>query len=159
MFNNARALIEFCRLDIHPNMSVIADYFGRCMSEEEIAIVFKIYKELVNVKGVDQNLLHTCFLSNRLNDLVHIKNAYDPTDSYVQFRMLNIDLTPWRYVDAIAEEQWLEILTDDHCINCEIDGFFTDNNKSDIDCYCCGKPLCCFCISDSEPEFCINCHN
>ena len=80
MFNNARALIEFCRLDIQPNMSVIADYFGRCASEEEIAIVFDIYKELVNVKGVHQNLLHNCFLSNRSNDLVHIENECYPTD-------------------------------------------------------------------------------
>ena len=158
MFRNSIALVHHCRNDIYPIASVIADYFGKCKNEEEIAIVFNIYKELILDKGVDEKLLHNCFIANSLDMLVHIKNCHAPSVSYLKFKSLNIDLTPWREVHT-PDDHYCEILSDDYCINCGIEGYYTELTAMGLDCYCCRKPMCSFCISEEESELCVNCHD
>lgn len=150
------SLVSACRENRYPSRAVFADYFGRCTTETEVDIVCEVYKDLIFEKGVEEQLLHNCFLSNRLNELVHIKNKHAPTRSYVRFRMNNIDLTTHTCLDPIPSEEWLQVLSDDHCPRCSSVGYVTYESKFNKRCEVCSKWMCGWCIHEDE-ETCIKC--
>ena len=149
-------LIGACSAGRYPSLSVFNDYSGSCYTKTDIDIVYDVYKDLIFQKGVEEKLLHNCFLSNRLNDLMHIKNIHVPSRSYVRFRMRSLDLTTHACVCPIPSEEWLQLLSDDHCPRCSSLGYITSEAKFDKVCYICCKWMCGWCVSEDE-ETCVRC--
>ena len=71
MTGTATMLYKTCLRDKMPSLPEITDYFGTARTEKDIVTVLGIYQSLVKMKGVKAPLLANCFLSNRLNELVH----------------------------------------------------------------------------------------
>jgi len=92
MPTTAEELVKACFWDLLPGIPVVADYFGNAEDEEEERIVFGIYQGLVKFKGVDHDLLFNCFLSDRLDELVHAKYKHGKTGYYQKFCQKNISL-------------------------------------------------------------------
>jgi hypothetical protein len=93
MESNAKILHHCCLRDQIPPLPVLADYFGDAfLDEDKSNIVFGVYRGLVIRLGVKADLLENCFLSNRLNELVHAKYKYQPTGYYKQFCDARINL-------------------------------------------------------------------
>jgi len=71
MKTSASELVEPCWRDLMDFLSsVFFDYFNSKFTGEEIGIVYGIYHGLVIDKGVDEQLLHKCFMANRLDELI-----------------------------------------------------------------------------------------
>ena len=156
MPRTADSLVYCCRnhsADL--SLPVLVDYFGRATTDEEITIVLQVYQELIVEKGVDAQLLHNCFLSNRLNELVHANNEYKPSNTYKVFCEQNIDLTTIACLDPIDESEWLSIQNDNCCPNCGAIGFCTDDNRHDTMCISCDRQMCCYCVE--EDDICTTC--
>jgi hypothetical protein len=92
MPTTAEELVKACFWDLLPGIPVVADYFGNAEDEEEERIVFGIYQGLVKFKGVDHDLLFNCFLSDRLDELVHAKYKHGKTGYYRKLCEKNISL-------------------------------------------------------------------
>ena len=157
MPRTADSLVYSCMSNLSElSLPVLVDYFGRATTDEEIAIVLQVYRELIVEKGVDATLLHNCFLSNRLNEVVHAKNEYRPSNAYKVFREQNIDLTTITCLDPIDECEWLSIQNDNCCPNCGVGGFHTDDSKYDKLCTSCSRQMCCYCVE--EDDICTTCY-
>ena len=150
------SLITACREDRYPSQGVFFDYFGRCTTKTEVDIVRDVYKDLIFQKGVEEKLLRNCFQSNRLNELVHTRNKHAPSLAYTRFRLKDLDLTTHTCLDPLPSEEWLPLLSDDHCPRCKTVGYITQDTKFDKRCVVCSKWMCCWCIHEDE-ETCIKC--
>ena len=66
MKTSASELVESCRRDLMDfSPPVFFDYFNSKFTGEEIGIVYGIYHGLVIDKGVDEQLLHKCFMAKK----------------------------------------------------------------------------------------------
>ena len=80
-------LVKSCIYDLYPSeIPTLVDYFGNYISDDDnFAIIYGVYKGLVKYKGVDAELLHKCFIANRLDDLIHTKYKHMQTGYYKKF--------------------------------------------------------------------------
>ena len=93
MKTSASELIESCWRDLKDfPPPVFFDYFNFKFTDEEIGIVFGIYQGLVKYRGVDEQLLHKCFMANRLDELIHKKYNYKSPGYYELFKQKNLQI-------------------------------------------------------------------
>ena len=155
-------LIKCCLQDELPDsMGIIADYFHiDKFNEEKFLILYGVYQEMIKYKGVDEKLLHNCLLDNRLNELIHKKFKYRPTDYYKMFCENNINIIN----DGIVFNNLKHIMiySDDFCPKCLKKGYYTENNNIDTDCAKCLQLICKYCVSnnidDEEDPICKFCN-
>ena len=160
MESNAKILHHCCLRDQIPPLPVLADYFGDAFLEEDKSnIVFGVYRGLVIRLGVKADLLDNCFLSNRLNELVHAKYKYQPTGYYKQFCDARINLRSHCAIKPIRKTKWLPIYDGDHCPGCNSEMYVTQDLKGDfIDCPKCFMLMCKNCCHDNS-DLCKKCHS
>jgi hypothetical protein len=157
MCRTADSLVVCIRRNLYLNQPIISDYFGQVRSNEEVEITYDVYRDLVLTKGVDANILHNCLMTNRLNELVALKNSYYPSDAYRSFIQRNIDLTPYFMLNLFDPNQHIEILSDDYCINCNRRGYYSEQNAMPEKCSYCLKNYCCYCDANEDENICVNC--
>jgi hypothetical protein len=157
MWRTADSLVICIRRNLYLNQPIITDYFGQVKSNEEVEITYDVYKDLIIRKGVDADILHNCLLTNRLNELVNLKNLYSPSDAYRRFIQHGIDLTPHFMMNLMEQDYHIEILSDDYCINCNRRGFYSEQNAMPEKCIYCLKNYCCYCDANEDENICIKC--
>ena len=101
-------------------------------------------------KGVSIDLLQNCFLTDRLDKLVHKKFKHRPSYYYKDFCDNKLNTKTMYGKEENIDE--MEILSGGHCPRCETKGYHTQNNRTGlIDCSRCFKLMCKFCCSgDNE---------
>lgn len=83
MKTTAKELVKCCFDNLFPSSNcVFSDYFGDNYEEEKQIIILGIYQGLVKYKGVNESLLHKCFLANRLDELIHKKYKFHKLGYY-----------------------------------------------------------------------------
>ena len=157
----ANTLVRHIYDDIIPYdyISVIADYFNiENTSDDKIQIIFGLYQGLVKFKGVTEELLHKCCITNRLDELINKKYRHKPSGYYNLFLEKRIKLCN----HYIHEKEEFEIYDDDHCPYCNEKGYYTQNNTINMDCPKCLKFICKKCIKYDNDEcmaYHIDCFN
>ena len=152
MKTSASELIESCWRDLKDfPPPVFFDYFNSKFTDEEIGIVFGIYQGLVKYKGVDEQLLHKCFMANRLDELIHKKYKYRSTEYYQLFKHNNLQIGRSNLLDVVDNS--FEIYDDNHCPYCNEEGYHTENNALNIDCWKCFQFLCKKCALNKDGEY------
>jgi hypothetical protein len=148
MTANSETLYKCAKRDIYPDFPTMVDYFGDALGDHEKEnVVLGMYRGLVIGKGVKADLLQNCFLSKRLNKLVHAKYKHHPSGYYDMFCALGIDLTPRTVPKRIPKAEWMKIYDDDHCPKCHTPGYNTQGNRDGlIDCEKCLQWMCKFCV-------------
>jgi len=153
---------------------VLVDYFGDNIGNDEtINIIMGVYKGL-RLKGVSAELLHKCFMANRLDELIHKKYTHQKSRYYKGFVDCNIVIGKTCYLPDTPEDLGIydendeligyrtetlenfEILDDNHCPSCKHVNYFTENyiQEAPPDCAFCGKPLCEKCKSRYNEKEC-----
>ena len=143
---------ELCKSfdnDTTPDVSVLFNYKG-------------LYK-----KGVTAETFHKCYLTNRLDELIHKKYTHKKSGYYNKFVEKKIIIGN-TYEDLRAPEdrddddepeevEDFEIFDDDHCPSCNNAKYYTDNYITDAppDCPLCFKMICKLCSHFSKEE-CAN---
>lgn len=148
------------------SLGFLCDFFGEAINDNEnIQDLFYIYKFLIQYQLVDKNLLHNCFLTNRLDELIikkfeHISNK----NTYKYFQ--NIYKIGSTYIGYSNVENLT--IYNDNCPHCSSIGFFTQlnwnlgDNFFGADCEFCCKKICkiCGCYNDKISNWnCYECDN
>lgn len=142
---------------------VFADYFG-VENDNHYGIIYGIYKGLIKYKGVSKQLIENCFLTNRLDELIHKKYTYHKSGYYEDFCKNNIKIGNTYFnleEDNVDDNNKLTIHTDDYCPSCDIIGYYTKTNYklnefAPPDCFKCGNFICKLCSNyDKNDDICI----
>ena len=151
MTRTSDILVECCMRDEIPPLPVLADYFGDIYNDDDkVNIVFGVYVGLVKYKNVGSDLLHNCFLSNRLNELMQQKFKYSKSGYFQKFNDLDIDLTTNTCLSPIKQCKYLPIYDDNFCPLCLTEGYYLEKKAVGIDCEKCLYMMCTSCYkSDS----------
>ena len=138
------------------NVSVLVDYFNveNCENDENLNIIFRVYQGLIKFKGINEDLLHKCFLQKRLDELIHKKNKYSPTGYYEQFVKKHIVIGNTNMLPK--KERKLEILDDDHCPYCKSIGYITQEKSVNLDCPRCLQLMCKDCLIEDDDEIAVH---
>jgi len=65
-------LVKFCLRDDFPDtFCVMVDYFNN--NHNQHLLIYAIYQDMIKNRGVDSDLLHKCFIANRLDELISKK--------------------------------------------------------------------------------------
>ena len=160
MSSTAEILRTCCLQDLIPPKPVLIDYFGASASnDQEIPIILGIYQCLIKQRGVKLDLLVNCFLSNRLNELVHAKFKHIPTRINKKFCDIGGNLESTALLQVLPESEWMPIYDNDHCPNCNKEGYLTQNLKGNlIDCPKCFRYMCKQC-NQPNSERCKKCYD
>jgi hypothetical protein len=143
------------RDELPRDLPTLADYFD-LEDEAKACIILGVYEGLVKYRGVDADLLHNCLLTGRLNELIHKKYKFGRTRYYDEFCKLGIDLDKHHIKNDSVEV--LPIYTNDHCENCNKEGYITRkycNIDASPDCARCFKLMCKKCYGNDD--FCKKC--
>jgi hypothetical protein len=95
MNTTAASLINSITTNSHDLSSpVLIDYFGmnNINNTTSMNIIYNLYSSLINDKGVNVELLHNCYLTNRLDSLIHKKFTYNRTPYYSDFITMKLSL-------------------------------------------------------------------
>lgn len=144
----------------------IIDYFGKTFKNTDYSMLYGLYQGLINYKGISNDLLYNCFITNRLDELIHKKYSFHKSRYYEEFCDSNYKIGD-TYCSFDEDEHEKEIIyTDDFCSTCNTEGYYTKNNyimDNSPDCYYCGKLICNLCkinnsvTIDGEIENRYNC--
>jgi hypothetical protein len=160
---------------------VLLDYYGlsNINNNKNIDIIRGIYEGL-KLKGIQPILLHLCFLTNRLDELIHKQYTYNKSKYYIDFLKNNIKIGDTalisifdNYKNLVDENnqiiiEYFDIYNDDYCPSCNIIGFHTNKNSSEYtgvrDCIECCSIICKKCSfikNEDEPwsKLCYKCEN
>ena len=153
MSTSAKYLIKACYIDILPddNISVIVDYFGthNNSNDENMFIIFGIYQWLIKIRGIKENILHKCYLTNRLDELIHKMYKHKSSGYYEMFKKNNIKIGDTNLMYR-KKTKVFEILDDDHCPYCKTKGYITENKSINMDCPVCLQFICKNCLKEEE---------
>lgn len=131
------------------DITVINDYFG-CQNNNNTEIIYGIYEDLITIKGISKKLIENCYMTNRLDELIHIKNIHKKSIYYDLFKDNNIKIGKTFYYDNKIDP--LELYDDNHCPCCNM------NNYINItDCSICLISMCKLCCFDDN--ICYKCKN
>ena len=158
--------------DMHP--AVVCDYFG-INDESSVNIIYGIYEGLIKYKGVSNKLLKNCYMTNRLDELIHAKYTHHKSRYYVEFCNKHIKIGNTYFTKNSDNIESLNILTDDYCTTCNADGYYTKHNcklsypsaitsecSAPPDCFQCGNVMCKMCSNYDKKEesfICYMCEN
>lgn len=83
---SAHSLVEACNEDefCYITNAAFADYF-RTRNDKDLTTMLGLYQGLVFYRDVDEELLHNCLLTGRLEELIHTKYKNRPSGHYVNF--------------------------------------------------------------------------
>jgi len=162
-------LFNIIEKNIPMSNSVLHDYFGNNNNYEIISIILGLYAGLIKIKGIPKKLIENCFITNRLDELIHKKYKHHKSQYYKIFCEKNIKIGE-TYINLNEDDNKLiekmEIYDDDYCPNCNIEGYITKENYkfpnykncNFVDCYLCYNNVCIFCSNyDTKKENFI-CH-
>jgi len=138
------------------NPAIEDDFFGEKYEDENFGLMYGIYYGLVKSKRcVSKELLYNCFITNRLDELIHKKYTHHKSNYYITFCEKNIVIgnTYYNFEDEDEEDhentiEMMEITTDDFCPTCGSIGYYTNENymvpsENSPDCYFgCGNIIC-----------------
>ena len=158
----AKSLVRFIGEDSweHVTMPVFADYFGGVRGQP---ILFGAYTSLVRDKGVTAGLLHNCFLTNRLDELLRVKNTHRPDHNYQELMASGSSVVGRTCLLPVCGVEPVPLLDDDHCASCCAPGYVRNANGALVlapDCESCLKPLCKLCCvlnADRSGYLCASC--
>jgi len=155
--------------DIIPS-PVIADYFGfhNSSDDNKYSIIYGVYQGLIKCKGIPKQMLENCFMTNRLDELIHKKYIHHKSKYYEDFVNKNITIGE-TYFNLEEDSTNIEniykipILTDDYCPSCNLVGYYTKHNSklvysSPPDCFKCGTFICRFCSNYDKKEISYICY-
>lgn len=72
---------------------VVHDYFGLDNdTDENILIVYSLYEGLIRQQGITRSIIENCFLTNRLDELIHKKYMHHSSEYYKEFCRKNIKI-------------------------------------------------------------------
>lgn len=162
---------ELCKCfdcDMIPGISVLRDYWGENIQNEEIIrLIYGVYKGLYLWKGVTADLFHKCFTANKLDELIHKKYKHKKSQYYCEFVEKDIiignthDLRDSEDENDDTEE--FDILDDNICPNCSKPNFTLNYIKNaPQDCARCCKMICNLCSYYDKKHgsnICFQCSN
>ena len=159
MTTTAASLVRTIQDDNEPlSAPVLADYFGRAAGNgEHVGILMGVYEGLVRYKFVPAALLHNCYLTNRLDELIRAKHTHWRSGYYEELVEQGIVvgrtclLPPPRVVP-------LPILDDDHCASCGGAGYVTLGHQgfgAAPDCERCFNGMCRLCVVRAADGSCV----
>lgn len=128
--------------------SVIDDYFG-CQNDDNNNIIYGIYEDLITIKGISKKLIENCYMTNRLDALIYIKNIHKKSIYYELFQKNNIKIGKTFFYDNKIEP--LKLYDDNHCPCCNINNYINNG-----ECSICLNSICNFC---SFNDICYKCKN
>lgn len=120
------------------------DYFFNIESDEHQNVAYGVLKGLF-LMGIPKTLIHNCFLTNRLDELVDKKYKNRESKYYELFKQKNIKFGKTCLLPVHVDD--FEIYDSDHCPSCNQPGFLTINypHGATPDCYVCCKQGCKMC--------------
>ena len=149
-------LVDCAYRDCLPSdIPTIIDYFGDFTDKKTLPLLFGVYQGLIKYKNVTSDLLHMCFLSNRLDELIHKKFTHKPSGYYQKFKDQNLIIGNTNLLNT-KNKKTFEIYDDDYCPYCNTKGFLTNNNTLNIDCTECYKFLCKKCAYLGDEDLCLH---
>lgn len=132
---------------------VIDDYFGTQI-ENNNEIIYGIYEDLINIKGISKKIIEKCFMTNRLDELINKKNIHNKSSYYELFKKNNIKIGNTNNYNYKIE--LFEIFDDNHCPSCNMNNYLT-TNKINLECSICLNSICKLCCFDDN--ICYKCKN
>lgn len=145
---SAASLVRLLQSDGPLTTSVLVDYFGEAaLKEEHVDILRGIYYGMVCLKFVPAELLHNCFLTNRLDELIRLKYVHWRSGYY--HMLVEQGVTVGRTCPLPTRVDALPLLDDDHCASCGAAGYVLQGNRSfgaAPDCEGCFKGMCRLCV-------------
>jgi hypothetical protein len=133
---------------LHKN--VINDYFGIQDNNENNEIIYGIYEDLITIKGIPKKLIENCYMTNRLDELIHKKNIHKKSIYYDLFLKNNIKIGKTFFYDNKTEP--LKLSSDNYCPSCNMNYYLTSNsiNKECSQCLINVCKLCSFTDNDDD---------
>ena len=136
--------------------TVINDYFG-CQDENNNEIIYGIYEDLITIKGITKKLIENCYMTNRLDELIHIKNIHKKSNYYDLFCKNNIKIGKTFFYDN--KTILLDLFDDNHCPTCNMNNYLT-SNIINTECSICLNNMCKLCcFDDNNDNICYKCKN
>lgn len=148
------------------SICLITDYFGESIDDDEnVKDLFYIYKFLIEHQMVNEKILHNCFLTNRLDELIIKKFEHLPNKTTYRYFQ-----NKYKIGDTYIGTSNIDKLTidNDNCSNCMSNGFITNQNWNlgdnffGADCEFCCKKICkiCGCYNEKNQNWnCYECNN
>jgi len=160
---------------------VFCDYFGfQNNNDDNYTIIYGLYTGLIKYKGIGKKLIENCYITNRLDELIHKKYTHHKSKYYKQFVKKNINIGN-TYLEEEKNDDILEdgeqnndniekyiIYNDDYCPSCDIIGYYTKNNyellyninDQPYQCSKCYIGICKLCCNyDKDNVYCYKCEN
>lgn len=151
------------------NTPVIADYFGihNAIDDNKYSIIYGIYEGLIKYKGISKDLLENCYITNRLDELIHKKYTHQKSNYYLNFVINHISIGETYFNFDDNQQEKMVILTDDYCSSCNTFGYYTKQNyklgyNAPPDCLKCGNNICKMCSNYDNKDksfICYKCEN
>lgn len=142
---------------INLDKNVINDYFGIQNNNENNEIIYGIYEDLITIKGIPKKLIENCYMTNRLDKLIHIKNIHNKSIYYDLFYKNNIKIGKTFFYDNKTNE--LELFDDNHCPCCNMNDYLKLNNIKN-ECSICLTNICKLCsYNENNDIICYKCKN
>jgi hypothetical protein len=133
--------------------SVINDYFGNQINEENNDIIYGVYESLIVLKGISKNLIENCYLTNRLDELIYKKHIHVKTDYYNLFIKNKIKIGATFFYDNKTTP--INIYDDNHCPSCNANNYL---ELTSYECYKCLNSICKLCGYYDNKLNIYNCH-
>ena len=133
--------------------SVINDYFGNQINNDNHDIIYGVYESLIVLKGISKNLIENCYMTNRLDELIYKKHIHVKTDYYNLFNKNNIKIGATFFYDNKVKP--LDIYDDNHCPSCNVNNYL---ELTSHECYKCLNTICKLCSYYDETMNIYNCN-
>ena len=137
--------------------SVLNDYFGNQLNQENNDIIYGVYESLIVLKGVSKRLIENCYMTNRLDELIYKKHIHNKNDYYKLFNEKKIKIGATFFYDNKITQ--IDIYDDNHCPSCNTNNYL---KLSSYECYKCLNTICELCsYYDSKMNIynCNKCEN
>ena len=155
----AASLVRILRSDGEPlSAPVMFDYFGQAAdNDEHVGILMGVYEGLVRYKFVPAALLHNCYLTNRLDELIRVKHTHWRSSYYEDLVEKGVTVGRTCHLPPRGVVP-LPIDDDDHCASCGGEGYVTMSHGSfgaAPDCERCFNGICRLCVVRLADGSCV----
>ena len=87
---------------------VMHDYFG-IHNKDHIQLIYGLYVGLIKHMEVPKNIIENCFLTNRLDELIHLRYTERRSDYYREFLEKNIRIGNTYYPDPDSDDEIISL--------------------------------------------------